>query len=128
MNECVFVSIYVIMYVCMYVWLYAHTHTHTCMYVCIFMTLCAQSTIVSSLTNQMFIRRTKHIKSGTPLKMISIIIDCQLINVCLYDCVCCNYGLLKFSFLASLLIFRYNPSISLCLCLCNALLILLPPI
>ena len=31
------------------------------------------------------------------MKMISIVIDCQLIKVCLYDCVCCNYGLFVFN-------------------------------
>ena len=50
--------------------------------------------------------------------MIFVIIDCQLIIVGLYDCVCCNYGLLMFNLLSSLLIF-HNVSISAC-CLCNA--------
>ena len=64
-------------------------------------------------------------KSGTPLKIISIVKDCQLIKVCLYGCVCCNYGLLVFNLLWYLLITYCTLSISLC-CLCNALLMSLP--
>ena len=43
-------------------------------------------------------------------------------RVCLYNCVYCNYGLLKFNVLLSSLIVHCNSSISLCY-LCNTLLI-----
>ena len=67
----------------------------------------------------MFHTNKASIKSGTPLKMIFVVIDCQMIKVCLNECVCCNYGILMFNLLLSLLMCHCFSSNSLC-CLCNA--------
>ena len=52
-------------------------------------------------------------KGGTLLKMIFVIVDNKLINICLYDSVCYKYGLLMYNLLLSLLIFHCDFSISL---------------
>ena len=38
------------------------------------------------------------LKRGTPLKMIFVLRDCQLIKLCLYDYECCTYGSLVLNF------------------------------
>ena len=59
--------------------------------------------------------------NGTPLKMILLIRSFQLIKVCLYDCVCCNYGSLMFNLLSSVSTVHCHLCTSLCY-LGNALL------
>ena len=99
--------------------------TNVCMYFLLAITASYENKILFTM-NLLAKFPLDKLKSGTPLKMNFVIIDCQLVKVYLYDCVCCN-GLLMFNLLLSLLIFHCNLSISLC-SLCKSLSMSLPSI